>query len=117
MAELIAEEGPLKGLILSFSEGTSWLVGRDPDECDLILEDAKVSRKHLLCTLTEEGAILLENLSHSNPTKVNDRQILEPLLLHNNDKVQIGSTLFLFFSETPEIVPLTSPETPFEDTI
>lgn len=98
MSEFIAEEGPLKGLVLSLTDGDSWLIGRDPDECDLIIEDPKASRKHLLAKKVD-GGILLENLSHSNPTKVNGKQILEPVLLHSGDKVQVGGTLFRFYTE------------------
>jgi type III secretion system YscD/HrpQ family protein len=98
MAEFIAEEGTLKGLVLSLTDADVWIIGRDPDECDLIVEDSKASRKHLLCRKTDEG-ILVENLSHSNPTRVNENQLFDPILLREGDKVQIGSTIFRFYSE------------------
>ena len=44
---LIAEEGPLAGLVISFEEGEEWLLGRDPDEATIVLEDPMVSRKHV----------------------------------------------------------------------
>lgn len=104
MAEFVAVDGFLKGLVLTMTEGESWVIGRDPDECDLIIEDPKASRKHLICKKTEEG-FLLENLSHSNPAKVNDRQILEPKLLFEGDRVQIGGTTFRFFREKAHPLP------------
>lgn len=122
MAEFVAIDGILKGLVLSLLEGDSWVIGRDPDECDLIVEDPKASRKHLLCTKVEEG-YLLENLSHSNPTRVNDHQILEPKLLRDGDKVQIGATNFRFFTEHAHPLPeeekiISSVSEPFsEETI
>ncbi len=98
VAEFIAEEGVLKGLILTLEEGDEWTIGRDPDQADLVIEDPKSSRKHLLCRKTEQG-YLIENLSDTNPVRINDHSILEPTLLHDGDKVAIGGTVFRFFSE------------------
>src|SRR4051812_1997055 len=97
MAEFVAEEGALKGLVLALNEGEMWTIGRDPDSSDLIVEDPKVSRKHLICHKTPEGFVL-ENLSLTNPTKVNDQVLIEPILLHDGDKITIGNTVFHFYA-------------------
>jgi hypothetical protein len=34
---LIAEEGPLAGLVVRFEEGQEWILGRDPDEVFTVL--------------------------------------------------------------------------------
>lgn len=88
---LIAEEGPLAGLILRFEEGNEWVIGRDPDEVELVLEDPMVSRKHVICRLTSEGFIL-ENLSAVNPATQNGKIITEPVLLQEGDIIQVGNT-------------------------
>jgi type III secretion system YscD/HrpQ family protein len=104
---LIAEEGPLAGLVVRLEEGEEWILGRDPDEVSIVLEDPMVSRKHVICKLTAEGYIL-ENLSSVNPATQNGKVIAEPVLLRENDILQIGSTFFRFsektpsFTETPE---------------
>lgn len=95
-AKLIAEEGILKGLVLPLEEGNQWVIGRDPDACQLLLEDPAASRKHLLCRNTPEG-IVLENLSKTNPVEVNNEELLNPRLLHDGDTVKIGSGMFRFF--------------------
>lgn len=95
-AKLVAEEGLLKGLVLSLDEGDQWVIGRDPDGCQLLVEDPAASRKHLICRVTPEG-ILIENLSHTNPVQVNDEEIDQPRLLHNGDAVRIGSGMFRFY--------------------
>src|ERR1700734_2453296 len=92
---LIAEEGPLAGLVVRFEEGEEWILGRDPDEVTLVLEDPMVSRKHVICRLTAEGYIL-ENLSSVNPATQNGKVITEPVLLREGDILQIGSTFFRF---------------------
>lgn len=97
-AKLVAEEGLQKGLILSLDEGNEWVIGRDPDACQLLLEDPSASRKHLLCRKTPDG-ISLQNLSTTNPVSVNDEEIKEPRLLRNGDLVKIGSGLYRFYAD------------------
>lgn len=98
VAKLVAEEGILKGLVLSLDEGNEWLLGRDPDVCQLLIEDPAASRKHILIKTTPRG-ILMENLSHTNPVQVNDEEIQEPRLLQNGDAVKIGSGTYRFYAE------------------
>lgn len=97
-AKLVAEEGALKGLVLSLEDGDHWVIGRDPDACQLLVEDPSASRKHLVCRTTPQG-ILVENLSTTNPTQVNDEEVKEPRLLQNGDLVRIGDGMFRFYAE------------------
>jgi type III secretion system YscD/HrpQ family protein len=98
---LIGEEGPLAGLVLRFEEGQEWVLGRDPDEVSVVLEDPMVSRKHVICRLTPEGFIL-ENLSAVNPATQNGKIITEPVLMQEGDIVQIGNTFFRFSERAPQ---------------
>lgn len=119
---LVAEEGPLAGLIIRFDEGEEWILGRDPDVSYQVLEDPMVSRKHVICRLTDEG-YLLENLSAINPASVNGKPVEEPVLLQEGDTVQIGNVFFHFTQKDPatqkvrekEETPLESP-TIYEET-
>lgn len=97
---LVAEEGPLAGLIIRFEEGSEWILGRDPDVSYQVLEDPMVSRKHVICRLTDEGYVL-ENLSAVNPASVNGKPIDEPALLQEGDTVQIGNVFFHFTLKDP----------------
>ncbi len=97
---LVAEEGPLAGLIIRFEEGSEWILGRDPDVSYQVLEDPMVSRKHGICRLTDEGYVL-ENLSAVNPASVNGKPIDEPVLLQEGDTVQIGNVFFHFTLKDP----------------
>lgn len=94
-AHLIAEEGPLRGLLLNLEEGEEWIIGRDPEVAAFIIEDDTVSRKAARLSRSPEG-IYIENLSHVNPTLVNDERIDGQVLLKEGDHVQIGHTSFLF---------------------
>ena len=102
---LIAEEGPLAGMTIIFEEEVGkneWSLGRDPETCDVALEDPMVSRKHALVRLTPEGFIL-ENLSTVNPATQNGMVISEPVLLKEGDTIQLGSTFFNFSEKAPEM--------------
>ncbi|MEM8727953.1 MAG: type III secretion system inner membrane ring subunit SctD [Chlamydiota bacterium] len=98
---LIAEEGPLAGLVVCFEEGSEWILGRDPGIAYQVLEDPMVSRKHAICRLTAEGYVL-ENLSGVNPATINGKPIDEPVLLQEGDAVQIGNIFFHFTLKDPD---------------
>ncbi len=94
-AHLFAKQGPFEGLILHFEDGEDWIIGRDPDEADFVLEDSTVSRKHARITKTPDG-LVLKNLSRINPTLVNGQMHEDDMLLSEGDEIQIGDTTFLF---------------------
>ena len=96
--KLVAEEGVLKGLVLSLDDGNQWIIGRDPDECQLLVEDPSASRKHLMARVSSQG-IVVENLSATNPAQVNAEELVEPRLLRHGDTVTIGNGTFRFYAE------------------
>lgn len=97
--KLVVEEGDLKGLSLSLEEGDTWTIGRDPDECQFLIEDPLVSRRHLLVRRTPEG-ITVENLSETNPALINDEEIDDkPRLLQNGDAVKIGNEMLRYYED------------------
>lgn len=109
---LIAEEGPLAGITISLledKESALWTLGRDPDLCDVLLEDPMVSRKHATITLTPEGFIF-ENLSSVNPATQNGKLIAEPVHLNEGDILQVGSTFFRFTEIAPAEEPVLEAE-------
>ncbi len=94
-ARLIAEDGPLVGLILDLSDDNEWIVGRSAATCDLVVDDSTVSRKQAKLYRDDSG-IYLENLSKVNPTLVNHEELDESVLLKEGDQVQFGETVFRF---------------------
>jgi type III secretion system YscD/HrpQ family protein len=97
-AHFIAEEGPLQGLILNLDEGEEWIIGRDPDEADFVIEDSAVSRKQAQITRTKAG-LLIRNLSRTRPTLINGEPIRESHLLIEGDRIVIGDSAFRFSNE------------------
>jgi len=110
-AHLIAEEGPHRGLVLNLEEGDDWVIGRDPDAADFVVEDSTVSRKHARLAKTPEG-ISLKNLSRVNPTLINDEELSGMVLLKEGDRIQIGNTVFLFSEEAVPDLGEATPKKP-----
>jgi two-component system response regulator GlrR len=65
------------------------LVGADPD-CDLVLADLAVSRRHLTLTPCEQG-IRLRDLNSKNGTRVSGVRVVEALLA-GGEEIQLGNT-------------------------
>ena len=68
-------------------------VGRDPEN-DIVLEDKKVSAKHLALNLNESGAYYVQDLGSTNGTLVNNIAIgSTPQKITPGDQVKIGDTV------------------------
>lgn len=102
-AELIATDGPLQGVVLALDQGTQWLVGRDPQSCQLVVEDPKVERQAFRIKLTKDG-YSIESVGKT-PVTINQRT-LEHSPLSDGDVLKIGDTSFSFYTiqEFEEIV-------------
>ena len=100
--KLIAEKGLLKGLIFIFDERKSWVIGRDHDACQLLVEDPKSSRKHALFKREENNNITITNFSLTNPVLLNDENISTTKKLYNGDMIKIGDTIFRFHVDSTE---------------
>lgn len=64
-------------------------IGRAP-ECELVLKDSKVSRRHARLH-ARDGVLLLTDLGSTNGTRVNGNRITE-MVLGEGDRIQIGET-------------------------
>lgn len=64
-------------------------IGRAP-ECELVLEDSRVSRRHARLH-ARNGVLVLTDLGSTNGTRVNGNRITE-LVLGEGDRIQVGDT-------------------------
>lgn len=85
------------------------------DECDLVLCDPRVSRKHTEIRLTDRG-VLLRDLDSKNGTVIRGVPILEALLPPSVPVTLGGSELILIPSGGSAVVPLSS-RTTFGDAL
>lgn len=70
------------------------VIGRSPD-CDLVVEDAAVSKKHAVVSWAEGKGVLRE-LGSANGVFVNDFRIKDTWTLRDNDALRFGSSHFIF---------------------
>lgn len=95
--KLIAEEGLLKGTILSLEGTGPWTIGRDETECNIVLTDPAVSRKHVRIRAKADGSgYEVENLSLINPILIDRKPATEVTSLSDGSLLQIGSTYFRY---------------------
>lgn len=73
-------------------------IGRSAD-ADVLVLDEKASRVHCGIRYTD-GAFYIKDLKSKNGTYVNDKPV-DLHQLRQGDRVRIGSTVFLFETETP----------------
>lgn len=70
------------------------ILGRAPD-CDLVIADRRVSRRHAEVRREEDGFILCD-LDSTNGTWLNGRRLSVPTLLRDGDVIEIASARFTF---------------------
>ncbi|MBN1210804.1 MAG: FHA domain-containing protein [Myxococcaceae bacterium] len=91
--QLKIAEGKDAGKEFEFDQD-SVLIGRTP-ECDVVLYDAGVSRKH--CRIFNEGhRFLIEDMGSSNGTKVNGAPVTKQQALADGDQLTLGPVVFVF---------------------
>ena len=74
-------------------------LGRDP-ACDLVLDDASVSRRHAQVA-REAGGFSLTDLGSSGGTFVGDERVTAPRLLLDGDRVRLGGLELRFDAGDP----------------
>ena len=72
--------------------GAPMRIGRAP-ECELVLSDNRVSRRHARLA-PRDGVLILTDLGSTNGTRVNGHRVTE-VVLGAGDRVQIGETSLL----------------------
>ena len=80
------------------------VIGRHP-ECQVIVEDSAVSRKHAQI-VQRDGNYFVEDLDSRNGTHLNEKAVHEPTRLFNGDLIQICDTRFTFLTDEPGAGPV-----------
>src|SRR5437879_5714013 len=73
--------------------------GRSAD-CNLLIKDPKVSRRHALIHQQGDECWLID-LGSANGTKVNGRRLCQPCRLHDRDQIEIAGLTFTFHDKRP----------------
>lgn len=89
--ETVFEAGQLEAGRPKSGKKRRWVIGGSA-ECDLVVNDQKVSGRHCLLTETAEG-FLLQDLDSTNGTYVNGRKITSQVKVSRSDAVTLGKTI------------------------
>jgi ABC-2 type transport system ATP-binding protein len=109
VAELRVIQGPDAGNLAQLSAVV--VVGRDPN-CDLVLADDQVSRRHLRVKPEGTGATV-EDLGSTNGTYVDGRLTAGTHALQPGARIQAGDTV-LEYAADPEVTRARAVVSPFE---
>ncbi len=93
--------GGTAGLVYTLLPGTETMIGRGA-EADIPVEEPRVSRKHALFRVAEEGAVFVEDQGSSNGTFVNKERV-QIRELKDGDRIQIGFGCIIKFSYQDEL--------------
>src|SRR5262245_48091940 len=74
------------------ASGAPIRIGRSPD-CELVLRDSRVSRRHARLT-ARNGVLVLTDLGSTNGTRVNGHRVSE-VVLGAGDRIMLGETTLL----------------------
>ena len=115
-----AFEGPVLIAQSGTAQGSRWplaaqetVIGRDP-ECQVVILDRQVSRRHAIVHRMEDG-YWLEDLGSKNGTHVNGAAVIARVQLQDGDLIQIALAAKLVFVGLDATVPLGSDEATAHD--
>ena len=98
MASLKVLQGFEPGHLFDLDNDRS-VVGRS-SECDVVLDVAAVSRRHVI-VLREDGNFFVQDLGSRNGTYINQQRVYDRAPLHDGDKMLICDVLFQFHETAP----------------
>ncbi|HTP57636.1 MAG TPA: FHA domain-containing protein [Spirochaetia bacterium] len=74
------------------------VLGRQSD-CEFVIDDPLLSRRHCAVTVMEQGDYFIEDLNSTNSTFLNSRKLAEKARLSYGDRIVMGSTIMRFYLE------------------
>jgi len=100
--------GPNSGAEFAMHGGSSYLIGTDTDQCDIVFQDLSVSRKQARLTIDLKNHATLEDLESRNGT-FDDGERIEKREISGNVLVAMGTTTFMLVDREAEQTTLISP--------
>jgi len=100
--------GPNSGAEFAMHGGSSYLIGTDTDQCDVVFQDLSVSRKHARLTIDLKNEAILEDLESRNGTFV-DGERIDKRGVTGNVLVAMGTTTFMLVDREAEQTTIISP--------
>lgn len=104
--------GPNSGAEVIMQTGKAYLIGTDPNTCDVIFHDTSISRQHARLAISEDDIITIEDLNSRNGTLVDGHPLKGKQALQTNIVVNLGTTAFVVFDREGEMQTIISPLLP-----
>jgi len=101
---LVAQTGMLIGARWTIEKEVIY-IGRSPD-CDYVIDDRQVSRRHSVIRKTENG-FEIEDLNSKNGTFVNGIAVKKSTILQDGDIIQVALAVKIMFLGTDATIPLS----------
>ena len=99
---LIAQSGPLRGQRWILSE-SKLVIGRD-SECDIVIADNTVSRRHAV--ITKQGSEWFVEDTSKNGTYLNEKNVDSAKILNDGDFISVATAVQIVFVGSDATVPL-----------
>lgn len=74
------------------------VIGRQK-ECEFVIDDPLLSRRHCLVTVDARGDFSIEDLNSTNETVLNSRTLRRKSRLQYGDRIVAGNTILRFYLE------------------
>ncbi len=87
--------GPNAGAEFGMHPASTYILGKDPNLCDIVFQDLSVSRQHARISVDENNRTFIEDLQSRNGVLINGEILKEKKQLSSQDLVSLGTTAFL----------------------
>ncbi len=101
--------GPNAGAEISIQKNRSYIIGKDPNSCDIVFQDVSVSTNHARLSVKEKGEIELEDLGSKNGTFVDGKPLEGRKDITPQNLIQMGTTTFLVIDKEKNAETIYSP--------
>lgn len=101
--------GPNTGAEFSLHGGSSYIIGTDAAQCDIIFHDMSISRKHAKITIDARENALIEDIDSKNGIFI-DGQKVSSYQVKGNVMVTLGTTTFALIDRTEEQKTISTPK-------
>jgi len=101
--------GPNTGAEFALETNKTYLLGKDPNTCDIAFNDLSVSKHHANLTIDSNKIMTIEDLGSKNKTYVNSRPTAEKTRVTPQDLITIGTTTFVVVDKEAEAETIYTP--------
>lgn len=104
--------GPNNGAEFFMKTGHDYLIGTDPQVCDVILQDTSVSRRHAQIHISDDDILSIEDLKSRNGVFIKGNRVEGKQTLSPSTLVTVGTSSFIVYDREGDMQTIISPLLP-----